>query len=97
MVAMLALFVVGLMVTKAWLPGPVQVRQQCRQAFEHPAIETDTAAMVADASVCTPVEFIEAAHDALDMNFTEAEEFRRKMCAMTRTGNTSLAPCATSE
>jgi hypothetical protein len=92
-IGMLALFVVGLVAAKAWLPGPVRVTEPCRAAFERPAIETDENAMVAAVAACRSwAEFTKAARDELDMDATEFEEFRRTACRAGSAANL-VRPC----
>lgn len=98
LIAMLALFVVGLVAAKAWLPGPLKVTAPCREAFEHPAVESDDNAVVAATAACVSFqEFTKAARDALDMDHSEAEELLYKACAAGQATNTPRRPCQFSD
>ncbi|MEO8694281.1 MAG: hypothetical protein ABI658_12235 [Acidimicrobiales bacterium] len=90
---MVALFVIGLVAAKAWLPGPLHVTESCREAFEQPAIATDENAMVAAVAACGSwAEFTKAARDKLDMDATEFEEFRCNACRAGSAANL-VRPC----
>lgn len=96
--AMLTLFVVSLVVAKAWLPEPVRVSEPCRSAFDKLAIDKTNDSMVAAAAACTSwQDFTKAARDVLDLNATEAEDFRINVCTAARATNAVLQPCIFSD
>lgn len=95
--AMLTLFVVSLVVAKAWLPEPVRVSEPCRSAFDKLAVAETNDSMIAATAACSGQEFTKAARDVLGLSAAEAEDFRINACNAGGTTTAVLRPCLFSD